>query len=199
MRPFFIVIVIVLTACASKTPSDKAKVEVVNTEADTCSLNNLYVDSISIETKTFRNFWLKAEQLGYTFRDDTIVPFVKVVFQPKPEKFYSDTLVLSDCKVLNGLNIHRMEIQSRKPIQKNYYPNLVAEEWELKDAEAASKYANAWAEYINKGYGVKSPTVIVHKDSAVYMFQTAAYLFRPELERMVKVFDPNAKIIGRNY
>ena len=181
MRPFFIVIVIVLTACASKTPDDKVKVEGVNTAADTCSFENLYIDSATIETNIFRNFWSKAEQLGYTFRDDTIVPFVKVIFQPKPPKFYSDTLVLSDYKVLNGVNIHRMEIQSRKPMQQNHYPNsnLVVEEWEFNDAEVASKYANVWAEYIDKGYGVKSPTVVVLKDSAVYMFQTAAYMFRP--------------------
>src|ERR1051325_6834557 len=104
MRPFFIFIVIVLTACSSKLPPGKAEVVAVANAIDTCALTNLDIDKTSVETKVFRNFWLHAEQLGYTFRDDTIVPFVKVIFHPYTEKFYSDTLGLKDCNVLDSVN-----------------------------------------------------------------------------------------------
>jgi hypothetical protein len=199
MQPLFILIAIILTACSSKLPSNEAKVEELNGVADTWSVNDLHVDSTSVETQTFRDFWLKAEKSGYTFKDDTIVPFVKVIFQLKTEKFYSDTLVVKDRKVLDGVNIHRMEIKSRKPIQGNYYPNIIAEEWKFEGIEAAAMYAKAWAEYIDKGYGVKSPTLIAHKDSTVYMFGTAAYMFIPEMERMVKLLNPGVNVLGKNY
>jgi hypothetical protein len=58
---------------------------------DSC-LTNLYVDMHSVETMAFKKIWTSAEKLGYTFNDDTLVPFVKIVFQPKTSKYYNDTL-----------------------------------------------------------------------------------------------------------
>lgn len=213
MRPFiFTLLTVILSACSLKQPvntvdSKTAQGNVVITKAekgnhslvdDSC-FKKLYVDRQTVETKAYRQFWSSAQKLGYTFNDDTTVPFVKIIFKPKASLFYTDTLKISDCNIFDSVNIHSMTIHSSKPVERNYYPNLVIEEWQFKSEAAALKYANALSEYHRKGYGLKSPTAVVVHHQAVYLFETAAYMFIPAMERMEKLLGPGAKLYGTNY
>ena len=165
---------------------------------DSC-LKNLYIDKHSMETMTFKKFWTSAEKFGYTFNDDTIVPFVKIVFQPKTSQFYNDTLKISNCDIFDSVNIHKIEITSSKPLDKNYYPNLNVEEWQFKSSLAATYYSNALTDYYKKGYALKSPTAVLVANQSVYIFETAAYKFIPEMEKMEKLLEPKAKVYVTNY
>jgi len=165
---------------------------------DSC-LQELYIDKHSLETSAFQNFWAAAEKSGYTFNDDTIVPFVKIIFQPKSSMFYNDTLKLSECYILDSVNIHKIQIRGTKSINKNYHPNLNIEEWQFKNSLAASNYAYALTDYYKKDYGLKSPTAVLLKNQTVYIFETAAYMFIPEMEKIEKLLGPNTKICITNY
>lgn len=116
---------------------------------DSC-LGNLYIDRHSVETVTFKQLWTSAEKSGDTFSDDTIVPFVKIIFHPKSAKFYNDTLKISCCYIFDSVNIHKMEIQGSKPVDKEHYPNLYIQEWQFKNLSAALDYANALTDFYNK-------------------------------------------------
>lgn len=203
MRPLTILIVtLVFAACSSKQPDktvdNKSGLIKSSLVTDTC-FNKLYIDRHSVETMTFKQFWSSAEKSDYTFKDDTIVPFVKTIFQPKSARFYNDTLKISDCNIFDSVNIHKMEIHSSKPVDKNYYPNLNVEEWQFKNLSAALDYANALTDYYNKGYGLKSPTAVLLTNQSVYIFETAAYKFIPEMEKMEKFLGPKAKVYVTNY
>jgi hypothetical protein len=203
MRPFTIfILTLVYAACSSKQP-DKAidnKIGLINSSlvTDSC-LQKIYIDRHSVETTTLRQLWSSAEKSGYTFNDDTIIPFVKIIFQPKSARFYNDTLKISSCDIFDSVNIHKMEIQNSKPVDKNYYANLNVEEWQFKNLSAAMDYANALTDYYNKGYGLKSPTAVLLTNQSVYVFETAAYKFIPELEKMEKLLEPKAKVYVTNY
>jgi hypothetical protein len=108
-------------------------------------------------------------------------------------------LKISSCTILDSVNIHRIEIRSSKPIDKNYYPNHNVEEWQFKSALAASDYANALTNYHQKGFGLKSPTAVLLTNQSVYIFETAAYMSIPNMERIEKLLDPNAKVCSTNY
>jgi hypothetical protein len=203
MQPLTLfILILVFAACSSnqpdKTVDTKAETIQSSMVTDSC-LNNLYIDRHSVETATFKQLWTSAEKSGYTFKDDTTAPFVKIIFQPKSAKFYQDTLKISNCKLFDSVNIHKMQIQSTKPIDKIYYPNLNVEEWQFKNVSAAFEYANALTEYYNKGYGLKSPTAVLQTNQSVYVFETAAYKFIPEMERIEKFLEPKAKVYGTNY
>ena len=203
MRPFKIfILTLVFAACASKqsdkTVDHKAGTTESSTVTDSC-LDNLYIDGHSVETATFKQLWTSAEKSGYIFNDDTIVPFVKVIFQPKSARFYNDTLIISKCDIFDSVNIHKMEIHSSKPADKDYYPNLNVEEWQFKNLSAALDYANALTDYYNKGYGLKSPTAVLLTNQSVYIFETAAYKFISEMEKMEKFLEPKAKVFVTNY
>ena len=100
---------------------------------------------------------------------------------------------------MDSLNIHQMDIFASKAIQKKYYPNLWIEEWEFKNQQSALTYGTALGNFINAGYGLKSPTAILQRGANVFLFQTAAFVSIPELERMIKLLNPNPKMLGRNY
>ena len=165
---------------------------------DSC-LRTLYIDEHSLETGTFRKLWDNAKTLGYTFSDDTTVPFVKIIFQPRSSRFYNDTLKISNCAAFDSVNVHKIEIRSTNAIDKIYYPNLRVEEWQFKNSTAAIDYANALTYFYKEGYGVKSPTSVVLTDSSVYIFQTAAFMFITEMEKLEKTLDPKLKKYVTNY
>ena len=203
MRHFtYFILTLVFVACSSrvqdKEPDTKNMAIKLPVVADSC-LKTLHIDKYSVETMTFKSFWTSAEKLGYTFNDDTIVPFVKIVFQPKSSQFYNDTLKISNCDIFDSVNIHKIKITSSKPIDKNYYANLYVEEWQFKSSFAATDYANALTDYYKKGYGLKSPTAVLLTNSSVYVFETSAYKFIPEMERMEKMLNPKPKIYITNY
>ena len=147
----------------------------------------------------FKKFWASAEKLGYTFKNDTIVPFVKIIFQPKSSSFYIDTLNILNCSIFDSVNIHKIEIKSSNAVEKNYFANLNVEEWQFKNSLAAAGYAKALIDYYQKGYGIKSPTAVLLENKSVYMFSTAAYMFISEMEKMEKLLGPKAKVCVTNY
>jgi hypothetical protein len=199
MRLFIISIgIILLISCHSEYSINKKEKANLFVSLDSC-LDKINFDTISIETSDFRRIWSIAQNEKYSFKDDTSVPFIKVFFKPQSSKFYTDTFLLTDCMVMDSLNIHRMDILCSKAIQKNYYPNLKIEEWKFKNRESALSYGEAWGNYITKGYGLKSPTAIFQKDSTLFMLQSAAYMFIPEIERMLNLISQHSKILGRNY
>jgi hypothetical protein len=192
----------VFAACSSKQP-DKTfdrRTHLINASlvTDSC-LDKLYIDRHSVETTVFKQLWSSAEKLGYTFNDDTIVPFVKMIYQPKSARFYNDTLKISSCDIFDSVNIHKMAIHSSKAVDKNYYPNLNVEEWQFKNLSAALDYASALTDYYNKGYGLKSPLAVLQTNQSVYIFETAAYKFIPDMEKMQKLLEPKAKLYVTNY
>lgn len=200
--PIILILTLFFAACSTKqtgkTVDNKLDLTKPFVLTDSC-LNNLYIDRHSVETTTFKQLWVSAEKLGYTFTDDTIVPFVKVVFQPKQAKFYNDSLRISSCDLFDSVNIHKMEIHSSKPFDNNYYPNLNVEEWQFKNASAALDYVNSLTDYYNKGYGLKSPTAVLLINQSVYIFETSAYKFIPELEKIVMLLGHKAKLYTTNY
>ncbi|TKK70908.1 hypothetical protein FC093_04225 [Ilyomonas limi] len=201
----FIALMIALTCFAASSSNQSEKLlNVGNTKhKDTLSMDSCFaklcIDKISSETNGFRRFWDTAQKMGYTFADDTTVPFVKVIFQPKSVKFYTDTLRISNCKIFDSINVHEIEIRSPTHAGKYRYSNLNVEEWEFKDSIAALQFANAMGNYLNKGYGVKSPTSVLLLNHLVYIFQTAAYTFIDEMERMEKVLSAKPNILGTSY
>jgi hypothetical protein len=64
---------------------------------------------------------------------------------------------------------------------------------------AAINYSNALTEYYKNGHGLKSPTAVVLTSNSVYIFETAAYKFISEMERMEKLLSTNAKVCVTNY
>jgi hypothetical protein len=201
----FIVIIVALicfAACSSKQTKILSNVGDTKRK-DTLSMDScfakLYIDKISIETNNFRKFWDVAERQGYTFTDDTSVPFTKIIFQPKSAKFYIDTLGIDNCQLFDSLNIHKVEIRNSIHVERYRHSNLNVEEWEFKDSVAAFQFAKAMGNYLNKGYGVKSPTSVLLLKHSVYIFQTAAYAFIDEMERMEKFLSTKPNILGTNY
>ena len=166
--------------------------------ADSC-LHSIYIDKSSIETEDFKDLWNKIEQKGYFFTDDTIVPFVKIVFEPKSADFYSDTLAISDCCIFDSVNIHKIDIQCKRLIDRKYHPNLHVEEWIFKDSTSARVYTIAFTDYLRKDYEAKSPTAVIRQGRIVYVFRTAAYAFIDEMEKMEKLVDSKVEISGTNY
>ncbi|MEO8711274.1 MAG: hypothetical protein ABI405_04075 [Parafilimonas sp.] len=193
---------IIIISCSSKQSNKSVtnKIDSVNPSLamDSC-LNNLYIDKSSAETKVFDKFWSVAKKLGYTFSEDTTVPFIKIIFRTRSSRFYIDTLIIADCKILDSLNIHKIQMRSSKQVNKKYHPDINIEEWQFKDSSAAISYGKALSNYINKGYGLKSPMAVMQKTRSIYIFNTAAYMFISEMERMEKALDPTAKIFAINY
>jgi hypothetical protein len=123
----------------------------------------------------------------------------KIIFQPKSARFYNDTLRIFGCDIFDSVNIHQMKIYSSKPIDKDYYPSLNMEEWQFKSLLKASDYANALTNYYKKGYGLKNPTAVFVKNQSVYIFETAAYKFIPEMENIERALGSEAKVYVTNY
>jgi hypothetical protein len=203
MRHFTLLMLsLLILACSPKKQESKrvAKSKFANyySLTDSC-FRALHIDSYSSETITFQKLWENAERSGYTFSDETTNPFVKVIFQPKSSAYYNDSLKITNCEIFDSVNIHKSEIRSSKTIDKIYYPNLIVEEWNFKSSTAAREYANALSYFFSNGYGVKSPTSVVLTDSSVYIFQTAAYMFIAEMEKMERNLAPNAIKYATNY
>jgi len=193
---------LVILACSSQKQDPKRNTTSRLTHSfgvtDSC-LQTLYIDKHSLETRTFKKLWDNARALGYTFSEDTTGPFVKIIFQPRSSRFYNDTLKISSCTAFDSVNIHKIEIRSTKAIDKIYYTNLRVEEWQFKNSTAAKDYANALTYFYKAGYGVKSPTSVVLTNSSVYIFQTAAFMFITEMEKLEKTLDTNLKKYVTNY
>ena len=196
-----LIFTIFLTACTSRQTNNHInKVDVVENllVTDSC-LHSIHIDKSSTETEDFKDLWNKIEQKGYFFTDDTVVPFVKIIFEPKSADFYSDTLVILDCHIFDSVNIHKIDVQFKRLIDRKYRSNLHVEEWEFKDSNSARVYTIAFTGYLRKDYGVKSPTAVIRKGRIVYVFQTAAYAFINEMEKMEKLVSSEVETNGTNY
>lgn len=201
MRSLFIFILSISVVSCSMRKQDKQSYGTRNTERsaiDSC-FYGIYIDKLYVESKNFRNFWDVAEKKGYTFVDDTIVPFVKVIFQPASSVYYSDTVELFDCRVFDSVNIHSAVLTSPKSGDNEGLTNVEIQEWSFKNHFAAESYALALTRYHDKGYGVKSPTAVLLLENSVYIFKTAAYKSISEMENMLNLLGVKAKVYVTNY
>lgn len=103
-----------LIACKTKHRENKIVKNYFYKYADS-TLSLIRIDSTSPESNQLKNFWRDIKKLGY-LTNDTLDPFTKVIFKPKTAYFYIDTLKLTDCKIFDSINIHRIEIKNSFPL-----------------------------------------------------------------------------------
>lgn len=184
-------------SCSSKKGKDSVIATDVYKSFDSC-IAKIHIDSLQTESPVFDYFWMHAEKNGYSFQDDTTSPFIKVIFTPQSSKFYIDTLKIDECRAFDSINIHRINITTNRP-GNGYHARLIIEEWEFKNVSSAIYFFKKYGFYIRNGYPLKSPTSVIKKDRSVFVFQTAAYMFIPEMEKMQKLINAQLNDYSSNY